>query len=55
MDIKVLGPGCPKCHQTEKIVKEALSEIAFIVVANICSARITPGERKKMWCLGCHR
>jgi small redox-active disulfide protein 2 len=26
MDIKVLGPGCPKCHQTEKIVKEALSE-----------------------------
>jgi small redox-active disulfide protein 2 len=26
MEIKVLGPGCPKCHQTEKIVKEALSE-----------------------------
>ena len=26
MDIKVLGPGCPKCRQTEKIVKEALSE-----------------------------
>ncbi len=26
MDIKVLGPGCPKCHQTEKIVKEAVSE-----------------------------
>ena len=26
MDIKVLGPGCPKCHQPEKIVKEALSE-----------------------------
>ena len=26
MDIKVLGPGCPKCHQTEKIVKEVVSE-----------------------------
>lgn len=26
MDIKVLGPGCPKCRQTEKIVKEALAE-----------------------------
>lgn len=26
MDIKVLGPGCPKCQQTEKIVKEAVLE-----------------------------
>ena len=26
LDIKVLGPGCPKCRQTEKIVKEALAE-----------------------------
>ena len=26
MEIKVLGPGCPKCHQTEKIVKEAVTE-----------------------------
>jgi small redox-active disulfide protein 2 len=26
MDIKVLGPGCPKCGQTEKIVKEAVAE-----------------------------
>ena len=26
MDIKVLGPGCPKCQQTEKIVKEAIGE-----------------------------
>jgi len=26
MDIKVLGPGCPKCQQTEKIVKEAVVE-----------------------------
>jgi small redox-active disulfide protein 2 len=27
MEIKVLGPGCPKCNQTEKIVKEALAEV----------------------------
>ena len=26
MDIKVLGPGCPKCQQTEKIVRETVSE-----------------------------
>ena len=26
MDIKVLGPGCPKCRQAEKIVKEAVAE-----------------------------
>ena len=26
MDIKVLGPGCPKCQETEKIVKEAVDE-----------------------------
>lgn len=26
MDIKVLGPGCPRCQQTEENVKEAVSE-----------------------------
>ena len=26
MDIKVLGPGCAKCQQAEKIVQEALAE-----------------------------
>ncbi len=26
MEIKVLGPGCPKCEQTEKLVKEAVQE-----------------------------
>jgi small redox-active disulfide protein 2 len=26
MEIKVLGPGCPKCKQTEKIVREAVAE-----------------------------
>ncbi len=26
MEIKVLGPGCPKCEQTEKLVREAIQE-----------------------------
>ena len=26
MNVKVLGPGCPKCRQTEKIVKDAVVE-----------------------------
>ena len=26
MEIKVLGPGCSKCHQTEKVIKEAVAE-----------------------------
>jgi small redox-active disulfide protein 2 len=26
MEIKVLGPGCPKCKKTETIVKEAVAE-----------------------------
>jgi len=26
MEIKVLGPGCPKCEATEKLVKEAVAE-----------------------------
>lgn len=26
MDIKILGPGCPKCEQTAKIVKDAVAE-----------------------------
>jgi len=33
MEIKVLGPGCAKCHQAEKNVKEAVSESG--VAANI--------------------
>ena len=33
MEIKVLGPGCPKCNQTEKIVKEAVAETG--VAANV--------------------
>ncbi len=26
MEIKVLGPGCAKCQQTEQVVKEAVAE-----------------------------
>ena len=26
MEIKVLGPGCPKCKQTEQVVMEAVAE-----------------------------
>jgi small redox-active disulfide protein 2 len=33
MEIKVLGPGCPKCKQTEKIVTEAVVESG--VAANV--------------------
>jgi small redox-active disulfide protein 2 len=31
MDIKVLGPGCPRCEQAEKIVKEAVAEAGAYV------------------------
>jgi small redox-active disulfide protein 2 len=33
MEIKVLGPGCPRCRETEKHVKEAVAETG--VDANI--------------------
>lgn len=33
MEIKVLGPGCPKCRQTEKVVMDALAEAG--VAANV--------------------
>jgi small redox-active disulfide protein 2 len=26
MNIRVLGPGCKKCHETEKLVKDAVAE-----------------------------
>jgi small redox-active disulfide protein 2 len=29
LEIKVLGPGCSKCQQTEKIVKEAVAEVGL--------------------------
>lgn len=32
MEIKVLGPGCPKCEQTEKLLKEVVSAIGIETV-----------------------
>ena len=33
MDIKVLGPGCPKCNQAEQTIMNTLQEIG--VAANV--------------------
>jgi small redox-active disulfide protein 2 len=33
MEIKILGPGCPRCDQTEKIVRETAAELG--IAANI--------------------
>jgi len=33
MEIKILGPGCPKCKQTEEIVKKVIAEEG--IAANI--------------------
>ncbi|MBN1842883.1 MAG: TM0996/MTH895 family glutaredoxin-like protein [Deltaproteobacteria bacterium] len=33
MEIKILGPGCPKCNQTLQVVKEAVAETG--VEANV--------------------
>lgn len=30
MNIKILGPGCAKCRETEKIVKEAVAEAGVL-------------------------
>ena len=27
MEIKILGPGCPRCGEVEKLVKNALAEL----------------------------
>jgi small redox-active disulfide protein 2 len=34
MEIKVLGPGCKKCHETEKIVKAAVAETSVDAVVD---------------------
>ena len=33
MEINILGPGCPKCKQTEEIVRQAVAEEG--IAANI--------------------
>ncbi|MDY6856251.1 MAG: thioredoxin family protein [Thermodesulfobacteriota bacterium] len=29
MEIKILGPGCPKCRQTEKVVRKAITDFGI--------------------------
>jgi small redox-active disulfide protein 2 len=29
MDIRVLGPGCPRCEQTEKILRDTAAELGI--------------------------
>jgi small redox-active disulfide protein 2 len=29
MDIKVLGPGCARCHATDKLVREVVKELGI--------------------------
>jgi small redox-active disulfide protein 2 len=44
LDIKVLGPGCPKCQQTEKIVKEVVAETGVsAVVEKVTDIRAIAG------------
>ena len=46
MKIEVLGPGCPKCHNTEENVKKALSELnkqAEVIKVTDISAMIDKG------------
>lgn len=33
MDIKILGPGCPKCKTLEKVTRDAVTELG--ITANI--------------------
>ncbi len=33
MEIKILGPGCPKCEQTEQLVRDTLQDTG--VTANV--------------------
>lgn len=37
MEIKVLGPGCPKCAQVEKMIREAIKEEG--VTANVSKVK----------------
>jgi len=46
MKIEILGPGCPKCHNTEENVKKALAELnetADVVKVTDISAIIEKG------------
>jgi small redox-active disulfide protein 2 len=34
MEIKVLGPGCARCEQVEKLIREVLAEISVEATVN---------------------
>lgn len=44
MEIKVLGPGCAKCQQTEKVVKETVSEAGVQAVIEKVTDILKIGE-----------
>jgi hydrogenase maturation factor len=51
MEIKILGPGCPRCEQTEKNVKEAVQEsgvdakVDKVTFFSVCSHLGHPGPK----------
>ena len=45
MEIKVLGPGCPKCQQTEQIVKEAVADSGLAATVEKITERLKQLER----------
>ena len=44
MEIKVLGPGCPKCQKTEEVVRQAVREAG--VEAEVTKVKDTMGIAK---------
>ncbi|MBU1228777.1 MAG: TM0996/MTH895 family glutaredoxin-like protein [Proteobacteria bacterium] len=46
MLIKVLGPGCPKCHEAERLVREAVAE------AGVAAEVVKVGDFQEMAMLG---
>jgi 23S rRNA (guanosine2251-2'-O)-methyltransferase len=48
MEIKVLGPGCPKCKQTEQNVKDVIAEtgVDAVVIPSKGSAQLNSGTIK---------
>jgi len=46
VEIKVLGPGCPKCQETEKLVREAVAE------AGVAAAVVKVTDFQEMAALG---
>ncbi len=44
MEVKVLGPGCARCTQTEKIVKDVIAELGLsVTVEKVTDIRAIAG------------